>query len=220
MRPLNTPRLLIVLFVVSAACVALAANIGLDDRQVSSTGAAGTMASDAFSPTIAFDDANQRYLLAWSADEVDGDFRIQGQLLTGASGASIGSPFAISAVGAAGSDHRQPVIAFDSSRSQYLVVWSGDGAMPGAYEIMGQFVSADGQLVGTARRYSDMGTVDSDTRFDAVTPDVAWHPGLDAFIVVWAGDDDTGALVDGRFEVYGQLVDPASGVQLGAAWSQ
>ena len=37
----------------------------------------------------------------------------------------------------------------------------------GAYEIMGQLVNADGQLVGAMRRYSDMGSVDTDTAFDA-----------------------------------------------------
>ena len=69
MRALNTPRLLLVLFVVCAACAAFAANIGQDDRQVSTTGAIGTTASDAFSPAVAFDDVNQRYLMVWSADE-------------------------------------------------------------------------------------------------------------------------------------------------------
>ena len=97
-----------------------------------------------------------------------------------------------------------------------LVVWSSDVLNPGAYEIMGQLVNADGQLVGAMRRYSDMGSVDTDTAFDAVTPDVAWNSFLDVFTLVWAADDDLGALTDGRFEVYGQLVKGSSGNEGGA----
>jgi len=216
MRARNTLRLFLVLLVTIGTGIAGAVNIGPDDRQVSFTGLAGTTESDAFSPALAFDSVHQRYLTVWSADEDDGDFRILGQLLTGASGAAIGGPFAISPIGLPNSDHRQPAIAFDPTRQQYLVIWSGDGIDPGAYEIMGQIVGSDGQLVGVARRYSDMGLVDTDTAFDAVTPDLAWHGGLGAYVLAWAGDDDTGDLADGRFEIYGQLVDGATGAESGA----
>ncbi len=216
MPSLEISQLIIVLLVASFACTSGALNIGPDDRQVSETGLVGTTESDAVTPALVYDSVNQRYLTVWSADETDGNFVIYGQLLTGASGGNIGTTFEISPVGLAGTDNRQPAIAFDVSREQYLVIWSSDATNPGAYEIVGQYVSADGILIGSVQRYSDMGAGDSDAQFDAVTPDLAWHPGLDSYVVVWAGDDDTGSLSDGRFELYGQLVDGATGAEHGA----
>jgi FlgD Ig-like domain len=215
MRALNSPRVLFAVLLVGSACAAVAANIGPDDRQVSVTGLAGTVATDAVTPAVAFDPASQRYLLVWSADEDDGDFRIYGRLLTGSAGAPATPVFSISPVGPAGTDHRQPAVAFSPEHDQFLVAWSSDVVSPGAYEILGQLVDGDGQLIGATQRYSDMGSVDADAAFDAVTPDLAWHPFLDAFTVVWAADDDLGDLSDGRFEVYGQLVDGATGSESG-----
>ena len=215
MRALKSPRHLIIALLIGGACTAFAANIGPDDRQVSFTGAAGTDNSDAVTPALAFDSVNQRYLLVWSADEADGDFHIHGQVLTGAAGAPVGPDFLISTSGPAGTDHRQPAVAFSPAHGQYLGVWSSDAANPGAYEIVGQLLNPDGQLVGPTRRYSDMGSNDIDPAFDAVTPELAFHPFLNDFAVVWAADDDLGSLSDGRFEVYGQLVDGATGAELG-----
>jgi FlgD Ig-like domain len=214
MRALISCRILLVV-VVLAATSSYGANLGPDDRQVSFTGPPGTVATDAVTPAVAFDSINQRYLTVWSADENDGDFQVYGQLLSGASGASISPAFVIGATLQAGTDNRQPAVAFDDIHQHYLVVWSSDAASPGAYEILGQLISVEGQLVGPTQRYSDMGTNDTDAAFDAVTPDLAWHPGLNSFVVVWAGDDDTGGLVDGRFEIYGQLVLGSNGAETG-----
>ena len=116
-------HLLIAALLIGGACVAVAANLGPDDRQVSFTGAIGTDVTDAVSPAVAFDSLTQRYLLVWSADEADGDFLIHGQLLTGAAGAPVGPAFAISAAGPSGTDHRQPVVVF--SRNSITTSWSG-----------------------------------------------------------------------------------------------
>lgn len=216
MRVLNPIPLVIVLMALGAAGTSYAVDIGPDDRQISFTGPAGSTATDAVSPAIAYDNLNQRYLAVWSADESDGDFLIHGQLLSGAAGAAVGGAFVVGPAGLPDTDHRQPAVAFDDVHQHYLVVWSSDALSPGAYEILGQAVGVDGQLVGPTRRYSDMGTNDADTAFDAVTPDVAWHAGLNAFVVVWAGDDDAGDLSDGRFELYGQLVAGATDTEFGA----
>lgn len=215
MRQRITSRLMLVLLVLGLSGAAQAGNLGPDDRQISFTGLPGTPESDAVTPAIAYDDINQRFLSVWSADETDGDFQIYGQLLSGAAGSSIGNAFVIGATGLPGSDNRQPAIAFDATNQRYLVVWSSDAAVPGAYEIIGQAIGTDGQLIGTNHRYSDMGTNDGDTTFDAVTPDLVWHPSLESFVVVWAGDDDTGDLSDGRIELYGQLVKGTDAIEVG-----
>lgn len=216
MRALNLLRLVLPLLVLGLAGAAFGVNLGPDDLQVSETGLPGTVDSDAVTPSVAFDSVNQRYLVVWSADPVDGDFHIFGQLLTGAGGLPIGSPFQISTAGPAGTDHRQPAVAFAPAAEKFQVVWSSDLLNPGAYEIFGRLIDTDGNVAGNVRRYSDMGTTDADTQFDAVTPDVAWHADLARFVVVWAGDDDTGDLADGHYEIYGQLTEATEGFQDGA----
>jgi len=216
MRALIVSRLLVAALALGGAGAAFAANLGPDDRQVSFTGPIGSTESDAVTPALAFDPIHQRHLLVWSADEDDGSFRIHGRLLSGTGAADVSPVFTISTPGPGNTDARQPTVAFAPELGHYLVVWSGDSQHAGAYEIMGQVVSADGVLLGSEQRYSDMGSNDLDPAFDAVTPDVAWHPVLGAFVVVWAADDDLGDLNDGRFEVYGQLVDGATGFDTGA----
>lgn len=216
MRALTVSRLLAAALALGAAGAAAGANLGPDDRQVSFTGPPGSPASDAVTPAVAFDPVRQRYLVVWSADENDGRFEIRGRLLTGSAAADIGPVFTISAPAPATTDARQPAVAFSPELGRYLVVWSGDALQAGAFEIMGRLVSADGAPLGSEQRLSDMGASDLDPSFDAVTPDVAWHPGLDVFVVAWAADDDAAGLGDGRFEVYGQLVDGATGAGTGA----
>jgi hypothetical protein len=216
MRALKPARLLPFTTAVLLTCTALATNLGPDDRQVSETGLPGTAASDAVTPAIAFDPASQHYLAVWSADEIDGEFHIYGRLLSGASGEPLGPAFVISPVGEAGTDHREPAVAFSPAHGVFFVVWASDADVPGAYEVLGRFITPLGVFASSPRRYSSMGTDDADTAFDAVDPDVAWHPVLDAFTVIWSGDDDTGQLVDGRFEVYGQLVDGGTSLETGA----
>jgi hypothetical protein len=215
MRTLKSIRILAVVLSAGLASSAPALEIGPDDRQVSFTGAPGSVESDAVTPAVAHDTQNQRYLLVWSADDTDGEFRIMGRLLTGFAGEPIGPAFPI-ADAPAGADQRQPAVAFSPDHEHYLVVWSGDELNPGATEIMGQRVGTDGALLGDPARYSDMGSNDVDPAFDAVTPDLAWHADLGAFTLVWAADDDAGLLQDGRFEVYGQLVEGGSGNEIGA----
>lgn len=215
-QPHPIRSLLLAVLLLPAAAVALAEDIGPDDRQISLTGPPGSVESDAFQPAVAFDAATQRYLAVWSADESDGVFRVYGRLLSGAAGSPVSDPFLLDDGLAADRDQRQPAVAWDAARGRFFVVWSADGDAPGAYEIFGRGVGADGALIGSPVRLSDMGAVDADPAFDAVTPDVIWMSGLDAYAVAWAGDDDAAPPVDGFFEVYGQLVDAATLQQTGA----
>lgn len=211
------PRLLFAtgLLLLLGLGTASAANIGPDDRQVSFTGLPDTPTTDAVSPAVTFDPLLQRYLTVWSSDETDGVFRIRGRLLSGASGEGVGESFFISPDQGPLADAREPVVAFDPNSGNYLVVWSSDGLQDGAFEIMGQAVSGQGQLVGPVRRLSDMGTNDSDVTFDAVDPDLTWVAGAGEMVVVWSGDDDVGTWADGHMEIYGQRIAGATGGEVG-----
>ncbi len=47
--------------------------------------------------------------------------------------------------------------------------------------------------------------------FFMMAPDVAYNPVTDQYLVVWFADHNTAPLVDNEFEVFGQLVDAATG---------
>jgi len=106
-------------------------------------------------------------------------------------------------------DALDPAVAFDPSSGEYLVVWSGDdntdGLVDEEFEIYGQRVGSDGSLVGSPIRVSATGP-NFDPAFDAISPAVAFDPSSGEYLVVWSADDNTGGLVEGEFEIYGQRV--------------
>ena len=52
--------------------------------------------------------------------------------------------------------------------------------------------------------------------FSATRADIAYNSTANEFLVVWEADDNSGALVDGEFEIYGQRVDATTGVEIGS----
>lgn len=62
-------------------------------------------------------------------------------------------------------------------------------------------------------RISDMGP-NGETSYFAFDPRIAYSATDDKYLVVWNADDDTGALVDNEFEIYGQFID-ANGSEIG-----
>ena len=96
------------------------------------------------------------------------------------------------------------------------LIWAGDDTTNGEYEIYGQRVeAATGIEIGGDVRLSATGP-DGDTAYDAYQPAVVYNSTDNEYLVVWRGDDDSGALVDEEFEIYGERVDAASGAELTA----
>ena len=61
-----------------------------------------------------------------------------------------------------------------------------------------------------------MGT-DGDVAYDARSADVAYNSTNNIFLVVWEGDDDAVmAMVENELEIYGQLINGATGEEIGA----
>jgi len=68
-------------------------------------------------------------------------------------------------------------------------------------------VSATGAEIGANDfRLSDMGP-DGDANYGAYYPAVACNSANNEYLVVWHGDDDTGALVNNENEIFGQRFD-------------
>jgi hypothetical protein len=114
---------------------------------------------------------------------------------------------------------REPAVAYNSLNHEYFVVWRGDDDAPplvaGEFEVFGQRLdAATGAPIGGRIRLSDMGP-DGNPAYDAVAPAVAYNSTNNQYLVVWQGDDDTPPLVDGELEIFGQLIDAATGAEIG-----
>ncbi len=127
--------------------------------------------------------------------------------------------FRISTMGADGTtniDAFEPDVVYNDEEEEFLVVWSGDNdTLPSEDDIYGQRIDAiTGAFIGGRIRISDMGPSEN-TSFDAFDPKVAWNSEENEYLVVWSGDDDTGALINGENEIWGQRLD-AQGNEIGA----
>lgn len=124
-----------------------------------------------------------------------------------------------------------PRVAYDPAAERFVVVFRADddveGQVDGELEIHLQAVEAgSGAEVGSNdERVSDMGP-DGSLTFQGVFPAVAAAPAHGELLVVWRGDDDTGGLVVGEWEIFGQRMRSAGplradGFEGGsvAAWS-
>lgn len=199
---------------------------GTDDFQISDMGGSnGDADFDATRPAVAYNATNGEYLVVWQADDTtDNEVEIWGQRLTASTGAETGTnDFRISDMGPDANDAydaADPDVVYNGTVNEYLVVWHGDddtGSLAdGENEIYGQRLDAvNGSPAGTNDfRISDMGASDGDTGFIGNSPAVAHDSVQDRYLVVWTGEDDTGLLVAGEREIFGQLLD-AGGLETG-----
>ncbi len=190
--------------------------------RISDMGPNGNANYGAYSPAVAYNSADNQYLVVWQGDDdtgalVDGEIEIYGQRINAATGVEVGTnDFRVSDMGPDGDTAYGafgPAVAYNSLGNQYLVVWYGDddagSLVDGEYEIFGQRLSATGGAVGTNDfRISDMGP-DGDVNYDALDPAVAYNSTDDEYLVVWEGDDNNAGFVDNEFEIFGQRLTAA-----------
>jgi hypothetical protein len=190
---------------------AKAKEVGANDRRLTDHATNDFDGDDAIG--LAYDPNDHRYLaVVRGEDSTVVNTEVFGHLMT-AKGRTIGEPqFRISHVtdtNAAGSA-RPPLVAYDSVRHRFLVVWTGnpqvDAMAAGEIEVFGRFVRADGSLVGsTDRRFSSVGP-DGNTSFQPVRPDIGFNRFHGQFLLAWSGDSDNAGGVDQESEVWGQWV--------------
>lgn len=197
--------------------------------RISDMGPDGDATFSANTPAVAYNSANNEYLVVWSGEDntaplVVDEFEIFGQRLNAETGAEVGTnDFRISSMGPDGDTNysaTSPDVVYNSAAGEYLVVWEGDDntapLVDEEREIFGQrLTAATGAEVGTDDfRISDMGT-DGSGNFDALEPAVAFGTSANGYLVVWRGDDNTGTLVDDEFEVFGQRLASADASAIG-----
>ncbi len=203
---------------------ATGAEVGTNDFRISDMGGTGNSEWGVFElPRVAYNSTDNQYLVVWSGRDGAPEFEIYGQRLA-ATGAEVGTnDFRISDMGGTGdSDYGayRPFVAYNSTDNQYLVVWYGDdnvgGLVSDEYEIFGQLLAPTGAELGANDfRISDMGGT-ANTNFAASLPSVAYNSTDNQYFVVWTGDDNVGDLVDDEREIFGQLLDAATGAEIGA----
>jgi hypothetical protein len=207
---------------------ATGAQIGDNDFRLSDMGSDGDTSFDAHSPAVAYNSADNEYLVVWRGEDnipplVEGEYEIFGQRLDAATGAEIGdNDFRLTDMGPNGNTGfgvYAPAVAYNSTDNEYLVVWSGDDNTPplvqGEFEIYGQRLdAATGAEIGVDLRLSNMGP-DGSGLYNAWDPAVAYNSTDNQYLVVWSGDDNTPPLVQGETEIFGQRVEAATGAEIG-----
>ncbi len=141
-----------------------------------------TAGSPAPNGQVAYNPNANEYLATWR-NQTDGN--LQGQRIS-ASGALLGSPIIISSL-YVGGQHAAGV-AFDDTLNRYLVVFRDTAAN----NVMGQFVSSTGSLIGV-NFYLAVGLESAPS-----TPHVAYSAGDRAFVIVTRqGSDIVGRVLSG-----------------------
>ncbi len=109
--------------------------------------------------------------------------------------------------------------AANSDAGEVLVCWEGEDDIElasGEREIYCQRLdAATGAEVGDDFRVSDMGGL-GDSSYGAHDPFLVYNPVDQVYLVVWSGSDDSGDLVVGELEIFGQLLSGADGSEIGA----
>lgn len=160
---------------------------------------------DQKSPAIAFDSANERFLVVWS-DSRNGNWDIYGQILNADGSIYNGSPDFV--VSNDLNSQNGPSAAFDSGNNRYLVVWHDNRKFSASeVDIYGQFISMTGQLVNRANSTASDNFVISDNASQQFSPSVAYDAGGKRFLAVWQDYRD----ISGHSEIYGQHLNAADG---------
>lgn len=174
-------------------------------------------------PDVAYDPASDRYLVAWEGNHDLGggqiEYEVFGQLLDAATGVEVGDDdFRISYFGPGGDTNygcEEPKVANSPVQGEFLVVWAASDSTGGnpLRDILVQRLDAGtGSLVGVNNVISGYAGAASSSD-GARLPDVAHDPIHDEYLVVWQAAisaEGTG------YEVFGQRLDGATGVEIGA----
>jgi hypothetical protein len=137
-------------------------------------------------PAAAFNSNANRFLVVWE-NLGSGNREIYGQLVS-PGGLLLGNPIAIS-IG--GYDHIRPCVAFSSIENEYMVLWMYDASSDGSrFEIWGQRISWDGQLVGETFQ------VKADGALSFWSPRLAWSNTSNLYLLAWSARDGSSTPVE------------------------
>ncbi len=148
---------------------------------------------------IAYNNAQDQYLVVWEQYEPSEGYSIQARRVPGAGAVVDSADIAIRGSGYNTYTPRKPAVAYASISERYLVAWAETWhPLPISYEIAGQVVTGGGALEGGVLSIS----LGADSR---EAPDLAYNSSRNEFLVVW---EET---VVGDIDVYGRRVRMTGG---------
>lgn len=166
--------------------------------------------------TLAYNAQDGEYLVVYAGDTadnppVDNEIEIFGRRLDAATGSPLGGQFRLTTAGPEASTTvyaRAPALAHNSARNQYLLVFESNAG--GSLEIWGQRLAAEGTALGSEFKISGFIDLDGQSAVGTFSPDVAYNPNTDEYLVVWQSGG-----TDGLMEIYARRVRGVDGAPLG-----
>ncbi len=196
-----------------------------NDFRISTMGPEGDKRFDALEPAIAYNSANNSFLVAWTGDDtsavsIENEFEIYGQRIN-ANGSLSGSNFRITAIGPDRDTNLRaevPRLAYNSTDDNFLLTYtSGPNisglAAVGEFRVFGQRLSTIGNNIGSPFLISDL-PPDFNLDFGAGLSDIAYNSSANNYLVIWTADNSTEINGPIDFEIFGQLIS-ASGTDIG-----
>lgn len=172
--------------------------------RISDMGPDGDGSFSAEPPSVAWNSAQNEFLVAWPGDDVlDGEREVYGQRLN-ADGAEIGeNDFRVSHMGTDGDTNfaaNRPSVAYNPNVNEFLLTWHGDDGTASSpnnhFEIFSQRVSGAGVLVGDRTQLTDF-QPDSTIDHGSTRPMGAYSPRACNWAVTWtSGDHNFGSPID------------------------
>ena len=156
-------------------------------------------ALDQFHGSIAYNKVNNQFMVVWNdggADDIFGRrFNVNAGVVNPLAAAFLISNNIV--------NHNQdhPVLAYDSVRNQYLVVWDDD--FGGDFNIYGRLVNAANEaLIGLELNISTAAD-------NQINPQIAYFASQDRYLTAWKNGASNS-------DVYGQYIDAVSGLLSGS----
>lgn len=188
-------------------------------RRISDVGIDGNGSYDALDAEIAWNaDLNEYLVVFQGEDSLTDDADIHGQRLDNL-GFEIGmNDFRISNIGpefdpAVFSD--DPSVVYNGECGEYLVVFESDSignvSVNGENEIYSQRLTGTGMPIGVDSLVSSAGNALGNGSFDALNPSVVYNFNSASFLVVYYSEDTLNGLVDGKNEIWGNLISCCTG---------
>jgi hypothetical protein len=178
---------------------------------------AGTFVRASTRPDLAWNSADNQYLIVWEAMGQPEDTlktEVYGQLLT-ASGGALGKNFRISNTTDQGAEFNASaaVAAYNSTNKQYLVVWTGGFKEKSQEEIWAQGLTAQGAQIGKGDFLVSGITTSLGSNWDASAPQLVYSQGSNEYLIVFHANGMRGA--ENASEVLGQRINAATMAEVG-----
>lgn len=191
-------RVLAIICIFWSACASAQTEIGADDFRITMFGPDGTNAFGAIRPEMAYNHADDEYLVIFIANTDQGptasdEVELWAQRVS-PQGALLGEAELLTDVGGIGTAGPTPNfyrVIYVPSRNGYFLAYSAvdPDFADNTFRIYGLFLSAAGQPVGTAFQPTTGGTSVTNQRGE-LSPDMAYNSAEDEIMLVWERSTD------------------------------